>query len=111
MNDEVGFRNFRRSPFSQLLGINITDAAPDLVKSKLEVKEELCTRPALHGGAIMAFADNLGAVAFVLNLPKGARRTILESKINYLASIPQGETAYAETIALHKGRTTMVMQT
>ena len=65
----------------------------------------------LHGGAIMALADNLGAVATMANLPKGARTATIESKTNFFAAIPIGETAHAECTPLHRGRTTMVWQT
>ena len=100
------------TPYAKFLGIHYTEASPDLIKAELEVRQELCTKPdILHGGAVMSFADNMGALACVLNLPEGARTTTLESKTNFLASIPVGETAFAETIALHKGRTTMVWRT
>ena len=90
--DPVELINSRRAGFSKLLGIVVTEATPDCVKATLEVREELCTRPeVLHGGA-SAFADNLGALACILNLPEGARTTTLESKTNFLSSIPYGET-------------------
>ena len=50
----------------------------------------------------------MGAVA---NLPKGARTATIESKTNFFAAIPVGETARAESTPLHLGRTTMVWQT
>ena len=110
--DTVELINSRRAGFSKLLGLVVTEATPDCVKATLKVREELCTRPeVLHGGAIMAFADNLGARACVLNLPEGAWTTTRESKTNFLSSIPVGQTAYAETTALHKGRSTMVWRT
>jgi len=99
-------------PFSELLGIEFVHAAPDRVVAELVVREALCTRPAvLHGGAIMAFADTLGATGTILNLPEGAGTTTIESKTNFFAAIPVGETAYAESTPLHRGRTTMVWQT
>ena len=104
--------DLRRSPFSKLLGIEILDATPERVTAKLKVREELCTTPpVMHGGAIMAFADNLGALACVLNLPDGAGTTTIESKTNFVAAIPAGQTAHAVTTAVHKGRTTMVWRT
>ena len=110
--DSVELINSRRAGFSKLLGLVVTEATPNCVKATLEVREELFTRAqVLHGGAIMAFADNLGALACVLNLPEGARTTTLESKTNFLSSIPLGKTAYAEPTALHKGRSTMVWRT
>ena len=99
-------------PFSRLMGINVVSVAPDLVVAELKVREELCTRPAvLHGGATMAFADTIGAVATVANLKEGETTTTIESKTNFFAAIPLGDTARAECTPLHKGRTTMVWQT
>jgi uncharacterized protein (TIGR00369 family) len=99
-------------PFSELLGIRVTNATPDLVEAEMEVRPDLCTMPAvLHGGALMALADSIGAVATVLNLPEGAQTTTIESKTNFLAALPVGEVARAVCTPIHKGRTTMVWQT
>jgi uncharacterized protein (TIGR00369 family) len=99
-------------PFARLLGIELVSAAPERIVAHLTVRADLCTRPAvLHGGAIMAFADTLGAIATVANLPQGAGTTTIESKTNFFAAIPAGETARAECTPLHRGRTTMVWQT
>ena len=100
------------SPFADYLGIKLTHVSPERVEAELAVRKELCTIPdILHGGAIMALADNLGGVATVVNLPKGARTATIESKTNFFAAIPVGEAARAECTALHRGRTTMVWQT
>ena len=99
-------------PFARLMGVTIVSVAPDLVVGELVVREDLCTRPAvLHGGAYMAFADTVGAVATVANLPDGMTTTTIESKTNFFSAIPLGDTARAECTPLHKGRTTMVWQT
>ena len=99
-------------PFATLMGIEVVSVGPDLVIGALRVREELCTRPAvLHGGATMAFADTIGAVATVANLKEGETTTTIESKTNFFAAIPLGDTARAECTPLHKGRTTMVWQT
>jgi 1,4-dihydroxy-2-naphthoyl-CoA hydrolase len=99
-------------PFSSLMGLKVVSVAPDCVTAELPVREDLCTRPAvLHGGAIMAFADTLGAIATVANLPEGAGTTTIESKTNFFAAIPAGDVAKAECTPLHRGRTTMVWQT
>jgi 1,4-dihydroxy-2-naphthoyl-CoA hydrolase len=98
-----------RAPFADYLGIKITHISPERVEADLAVRHELATIPdILHGGAIMALADNLGGVATVANLPKGART---ESKTNFFAAVPVGEIARAECTPLHRGRTTMVWQT
>ena len=109
---EVTNLNDTQLPFAKLLGIEITGAEADRVTAELTVRDELCTIPAVaHGGVYMAFADTLGAVATILNLPEGAHTTTVESKTNFLAAAPAGTKISAETTPVHKGRTTMVWQT
>lgn len=99
-------------PFARLLGLELVTVTPDRVEAVLQVREDLCTRPAvLHGGAVMALADTLGAIATVANLAEGSTTTTIESKTNFFAAIPVGDTARAECTPLHRGRTTMVWQT
>jgi 1,4-dihydroxy-2-naphthoyl-CoA hydrolase len=99
-------------PFAKLLGLELVTVTPERVEAALRVREELCTRPAvLHGGALMALADTLGAIATVANLAEGTTTTTIESKTNFFAAIPAGDTARAECTPLHRGRTTMVWQT
>jgi|SRR5579862_9087073 1,4-dihydroxy-2-naphthoyl-CoA hydrolase len=99
-------------PFARLLGIEIREASPEKVTAELLVRDELCTRPAvLHGGAIMSFADTLGAVATMLNLPEGCGTTTIESKTNFLGPAPNGATVEAECTPIHRGKRTMVWQT
>ena len=99
-------------PFARLLGLELVTVTPDRVEAVLQVREEICTRPAvLHGGAVMALADTLGAIATVANLAEGTTTTTIESKTNFFAAIPVGDTARAECTPLHRGRTTMVWQT
>jgi uncharacterized protein (TIGR00369 family) len=99
-------------PFATLLGIRFTSASKERVTAELVVREDLCTRPAvLHGGAIMAFADTLGAAATILNLPAEAATTTIESKTNFVAPAPVGTTVFGETTPIHRGRRTMVWQT
>jgi len=43
--------------------------------------------------------------------PPGGRTATIESKTNFFAAIPVGDTAYAECTPLHRGRSTMVWQT
>jgi uncharacterized protein (TIGR00369 family) len=99
-------------PFANLMGVTLVSVTPDLVVGELKVRKDLCTRPnVLHGGAYMAFADTIGAVATVANLKEGETTTTIESKTNFFAAIPLGDTARAECTPLHKGRSTMVWQT
>ena len=95
-----------------LLGIEFTRADADGIDAELFVKDELCTTPGvMHGGAIMAFADTLGAYGTVLNLPPGAGTTTIESKTNFFSKAPSQAPVLGECRALHKGRRTMVWQT
>jgi 1,4-dihydroxy-2-naphthoyl-CoA hydrolase len=95
-----------------LLGIEFTDVAPDKVVAQIVVRKDLCTiGDNLHGGAIMAFADTLGAVAAILNMPQGSRTTTIESKTNFIGGAPLGSRVTGESVPVHKGRTTVVCQT
>lgn len=99
-------------PFANTLGVAFDDMSPDRVTATLDVRPELCTMMGtLQGGAIMAIADILGAVATFHNLPEGAGTTTIESKTNFLAAIPVGQEARAECLPIHRGRTTQVWQT
>ena len=98
--------------FPGTLGIRILEASPDRVRASLRVERRLCTVPGvLHGGALMAFADTLGAVATMMNLDEGAGTTTIESKTNFFAPGREGTEIEAETTPLHRGRRTMVWQT
>jgi 1,4-dihydroxy-2-naphthoyl-CoA hydrolase len=97
--------------FSELLGIRIVEATPERVVAELTIRDDLRTvGGALHGGTLMAFADTLGAVATVLNLPAGAGTTTIESKTNFFAAGQSG-LVRAEVLPLHRGKRTMVWQT
>jgi 1,4-dihydroxy-2-naphthoyl-CoA hydrolase len=94
-----------------LLGIRFVEASLDRLVAELEIRDDLRTGGgSVHGGTLMAFADTVGAVATVINLPPGAGTTTLESKTNFLAAGRDG-ILRAEATPLHKGRTTMVWQT
>ena len=110
--DALARLNREMLPFAALLGIEFVSAETDKIVARMRVREDLCTRPAvLHGGAVMAFADTLGAVGTMLNLSEGAGTTTIESKTNFLASAPAGTEIIGEATPVHRGRRTMVWQT
>ena len=112
MNLAASIQERVRGLLPDLLGIAFTDVTPEKVVARLEVRKELCTiGDSLHGGAIMAFADTLGAVAAILNMPEGARTTTIESKTNFIGGAAIGVAVVGESVAVHKGRTTVVCQT
>ena len=99
-------------PFAELLGIKFVSASSDKIVAEMIVREDLCTRPAvLHGGAVMAFADTLGATGTIVNLPEGAGTTTIESKTNFVAPAPAGTRVIGEATPIHRGRRTMIWQT
>jgi 1,4-dihydroxy-2-naphthoyl-CoA hydrolase len=96
----------------QFLGMVVSVAEPDRVVAELVVAEAHCTvGHTIHGGAIMAFADTLGAIGTVLNLHEGQSTTTLESKTNFFAAAPVGSRLTAESVPLHRGRRTQVWET
>lgn len=109
--DPAGIAERFRGTLAELLGIRFVETNADRVIAELAYREDLTTvGGSLHGGTLMAFADTLGAVATVLNLPPGASTTTLESKTNFVAAARSG-TVRAETTPLHRGKRTMVWQT
>jgi len=98
--------------FPGLMGVTLRALAEDRVLAELMVRPELCTTGGiLHGGAVMAFADTLGAIGTVLNLPAGKRTTTTDSSTKFIAAAKVHTVVTAESVALHRGRTTMVWQT
>ncbi|HXX48721.1 MAG TPA: PaaI family thioesterase [Myxococcota bacterium] len=112
MADAAKLTEVLRGLFPGTLGIEFVEVGPERVRARLRVEERLCTMPGvLHGGAIMAFADTLGAVATAQNLANGDGTTTIESKTNFLAAGRAGTTIEGDCTPLHRGRRTMVWQT
>ena len=87
--------------FSRTIGLKITKCTAELVEGTLEARPDLSNRHGvLHGGAIMTLADTLGGVGTSANLPKGGGTVTIESKTNFFAAVPVGDTARAECTPL-----------
>ena len=100
------------SPFVKLLGIKILSRSGERSEAELFIREELCNRRGvMHGGAIMGWADTMGGMTTTAALTDGRRTATIESKTNFFAPVPKGDTARAVCTPLHSGRTTMVLQT
>ncbi|TMD34161.1 MAG: PaaI family thioesterase [Chloroflexi bacterium] len=98
-------------PFAQLIGAELVSASPQEVRGRMAWAPERCTTGGvLHGGALMALADSIGAYCAVLNLPPGAGTATIESKTNFFRAVREG---FVEAVStpLHVGRTTIVVQT
>ena len=109
--DPAALSERHRGTLAELLGIQFVEASADRVVAELPVRDALTTvGGAVHGGALMALADTVGAAGTFLNLPPGAMTATLESKTNFLAAGRSGPVR-AEATCLHRGRRTMVWQT
>jgi uncharacterized protein (TIGR00369 family) len=98
--------------FPGLMGVRLIEVTPERVLAEMAVRSDLCTAGGiLHGGAYMAFADTLGAVGTLVNLAAGKRTTTTDSSTKFIAGARLGTTVSGESVALHRGRTTMVWQT
>ncbi|MEM9014377.1 MAG: PaaI family thioesterase [Pseudomonadota bacterium] len=110
--DYADIFNEANAPFAKMIGVKMISAKPDRIEATLEVTPDHCTIPAtLHGGAIMAFADNLGGCGAFMNMPEGAMTSTIESKTNFLRPVPVGQTAKAITTPVNIGRTIQVWKT
>ena len=100
-------------PFAELMGVTFTEAEKDRVVARMLVRADLCTlHHTIHGGAVMAFADSVGAAATVLNLPDDAKgTTTIESKTNFIGGAKEGTAVIAIATPIHRGRRTQVWQT
>ncbi len=100
-----------RMPFSDLMGVEVTLSTPEEVRARMPWRADLCTSDGiLHGGALMAFADSIGATCAFLNLSEGHLTSTIESKTNFFRAVREGA---VEGVArpLHVGRSTIVVQT
>ena len=94
------------------LGLTITRAEKDIIVATLLVRPEICTvGDTVHGGAIMTFADAVGAAGTIMNLREGQGTTTIESKTNFYAGAKAGTLLTAESVPLHRGRRTQVWET
>lgn len=99
--------------FGDLIGLELVEVAKTRLVGRMFVRAEVCNpMRTLHGGAIMAIADSLGAVGAIKNLPEGASgTTTLESKTNFIGPAREGEWVIAECTPVHVGRRTSVWTT
>jgi uncharacterized protein (TIGR00369 family) len=112
LNPESAPETREFAPFIKLLGVKVLHRSAERTEAQLFVREELCNRRGiLHGGAVMALGDTLGGMTATSSLPPGGRTATIESKTNFFASLPRGDTAHAVCMPLHRGRTTIVLET
>jgi uncharacterized protein (TIGR00369 family) len=109
--DPDPFDLLAQMPFAATLGVTLLVAEPTEVRGRITWQPQLCTTfDVLHGGALMAFADTVGALCAVLNLPAGAMTTTIESKTNFLRAVRAGQVE-SRSAPLHVGRSTIVVDT
>jgi uncharacterized protein (TIGR00369 family) len=104
-------RHVLLSGMPRALGVRIVSITQKRVLAEMRIKPMHINRSGrVNGGALMAFADVMGAAGTVANLPEGHRTGTLESKTNFFRA-GEGPVMKAISIPLHIGRTTMVWQT
>jgi 1,4-dihydroxy-2-naphthoyl-CoA hydrolase len=105
------FKKFK-VPFADLIGLQYVEVTRERVRARLVVRPDMCNgKNVIHGGALMAFADTLGAAGTVINLPEGHATATIESKTNFIAGAQVGATLIGEATPVHRGRRTQVWQT
>jgi 1,4-dihydroxy-2-naphthoyl-CoA hydrolase len=98
-------------PFAVTLGIELRSASAEEVVGAMSWREDLCTAAGvLHGGALMAFADTLGAVCAFLNLPADAGTATISSSTNMLRAV-RGGTVTGTARPIHAGRSVIAVRT
>ncbi len=107
----VAARQVLLSGMPRALGVKMVSITKKRVRAEMRIKPMHINRSnRVNGGALMAFADVMGAAGTVANLPAGYRTGTLESKTNFFRP-GEGPVMKAVSIPLHIGRTTMVWQT
>jgi uncharacterized protein (TIGR00369 family) len=100
-----------KSGMPRALGVRLVSLTKRKVVAEMRVRRMHINRAGrVNGGALMAFADVMGAAGTVANLPPGHRTGTLESKTNFFRA-GEGPVLRAVSVPLHIGRTTMVWQT
>src|SRR6478735_989975 len=85
-----------------LMGVQVVEATQEKIVATMLVRPDLCTvGNVCHGGAYMAFADTVGAIGTVMNLPSGTRTTTIESKTNFLGAAQVNTRITAESTPIH----------
>jgi 1,4-dihydroxy-2-naphthoyl-CoA hydrolase len=96
---------------ARTLGMRILSMSKKKIVAEMPIDERHMNRNGrVNGGALMAFADAMGAVGTVYNLPPGHLTTTLESKTNFFVA-GAGPVIKGESRPLHLGRSTNVWQT
>jgi 1,4-dihydroxy-2-naphthoyl-CoA hydrolase len=112
MSAEAARQVLAAMPYAAALGIELDSVSPEEVTARLPWAPERCTTlGVMHGGALMTFADSLGALCAFLNLPPGAGTSTIESKTNFFRAVREGGEVHARSFPLHTGRTVIVVQT
>jgi len=115
MNDvdaEATTRVHELMPYTRLLGVEVIRFDADEVRARVAWAPERCTSNGLlHGGVLMGLADAMGGMVAFANLPADATgTTTVNSATNFLRGVSAGH-LHGVGRALHKGRTTVVVDT
>ena len=80
--DHLARLNDDMFPFARLLGIRFVSAEPDRVVAEMEVRADLCTRPAVaHGGAVAPPAAEATGVTTAMAAAAASRKILRSPKL------------------------------
>jgi acyl-CoA thioesterase len=97
-----------RSPYYQLLGIEIVKMRKGASTLRMRFRKELThALGMMHGGAIASLADSAVAMALITLVDPSDRITTIEFKINFVAPVEEGKLT-AQAKILHRGGKTAV---
>jgi uncharacterized protein (TIGR00369 family) len=92
--------------FNQLIGIEILDWEPGLVRTRVPFADRLSAHNGIfHGGVVATLIDTTGTGAVISghDFNHGSRLTTVSMNVNYMSAAP-GEDLLAEGICTRRGR-------
>jgi uncharacterized protein (TIGR00369 family) len=95
-----------RIAFNQLIGIEILDWEPGLVRARVPFADRLSAHSGIfHGGVVATLIDTTGTGAVISghDFNRGSRLTTVSMNVQYMSVAP-GEDLFAEGICTRRGR-------
>lgn len=93
---------FNNCNVGKLLGIEVYDLKEGHAKGKLTIKRDhINVFDTVHGGILFTFADHIGGAC---GNTLGKKSVLIESSIQFMKGIGEGETLFAEANLTYKGK-------
>ena len=102
-----------KNTLDEHFGIEYTEIGADYLCGKMSVTNRT-VQPArlLHGGASVAFAESLGSLTAIMNLPNPKTHTAvgIEINANHIRGVKEGNWIFGKCVPVHIGRTSVVCE-